>query len=92
MTSWAERVCLVVRVVSLTEKGPTSGPGVRLQVAPQMCFIWTISFTCFSCMDPMSPSPSSNSTRSESQKVVEPSFTWKAMFFPPYLHAVLKND
>lgn len=43
-------------------------------------------------MDPMSPSPSSNSTRSESQKVVEPSFTWKAMFFPPYLHAVLKND
>jgi hypothetical protein len=29
----------VVRVVSLTEKGPTSGPGVRLQVAPQMCFM-----------------------------------------------------
>jgi hypothetical protein len=26
---------------------------------------------------------------SESQKLVEPSFTWKAMFFPPYLHAVL---
>jgi hypothetical protein len=40
-------------------------------------------------MDPMSPSPSSNSTRRESQKLVEPSFTWKAMFLPPYLHAVL---
>jgi hypothetical protein len=45
--------------------------------------------TCLSCMDPMSPSPSSNSMSSESQKGVEPSFTWKAMFFPPYLHAVL---
>lgn len=41
MTSWAVSVCLRVRVVSLTEKGPTSGPGVRLQVAPQMC--------CMSC-------------------------------------------
>ena len=41
MTSWAVSVCLLVRVVSLTEKGPTSGPGVRLHVAPQMC--------CMSC-------------------------------------------
>jgi hypothetical protein len=41
-------------------------------------------------MDPMSPSPSSNSTRSESQKLVEPSFTWKAMFLLRYLHAVLQ--
>nr|CAB3450469.1 unnamed protein product [Digitaria exilis] len=31
----------------------------------------------------MSPSPSSNSTRRESQKLVEPSFTRKAMFLPP---------
>jgi hypothetical protein len=46
--------------------------------------------TCLSCMDPMSPSPSSNSTSRESQKLVEPSFTWKAMFLPPYLHAVLQ--
>ena len=40
----------------------------------------------------MSPSPSSNSTRRESQKLVEPSFTWKAMFLPPYLHAVLQRN
>lgn len=39
MTSWAERVFFVVRVVSLTENGPTNGPGVRLQVAPHMCFM-----------------------------------------------------
>lgn len=39
MTSWAKRVFFVVRVVSLTENGPINGPGVRLQVAPQMCFM-----------------------------------------------------
>lgn len=37
MTSWAVSVCLPDRVVSRTEKGPTSGPGVRLHVAPQTC-------------------------------------------------------
>jgi hypothetical protein len=49
MTSWAERVFLEARVVSLTENGPTSGPGVRLQVAPHMCFM---SCHCaeFACM------------------------------------------
>jgi hypothetical protein len=40
-------------------------------------------------MDPMSPS--SNSMRSESQKLVEPSFTWKAMFLLRYLHTVLQT-
>lgn len=37
ITSWAVRVCLPDKVVSRTEKGPTSGPGVRLHVAPQTC-------------------------------------------------------
>jgi hypothetical protein len=48
--------------------------------------------TCFICMDPMSPSPSSNSTSSESQKLVDPSFTRNAMLFPPYLQGVLQTD
>lgn len=46
-------------------------------------------FTCLMCMDPMSPSASSNSTSRDSQKFVEPSFTWNAMFFPGYLQGVL---
>lgn len=46
--------------------------------------------TSLICIDPTSPSPPSNSTRSDSQYSVEPSLTWKAMFFPRYLHGVLE--
>lgn len=41
------------------------------------------------CMVPISPSASSNSTRSDNQNGVEPSLTWKAIFLPGYLHGVL---
>ena len=47
--------------------------------------------TCCICIEPMSPSSSSNSTNNDSQKGVDPSLTWKAMFLPRYLHGVLKN-
>lgn len=39
MTSAAESVLLLDKVVSFTENGPLSGPSTMHQFAPHMCFI-----------------------------------------------------
>jgi len=72
-----------VEVTLWYEKRETKEVRARVWLLRKKSVTWRM------CMEPMSPSPSSNSTSRDSQKSVDPSFTWNAMFFPLYLHAVL---
>lgn len=44
ITYLAETVFFLVRLVNLTEKGPSRGPPTTHQVAPQICFMFNHTF------------------------------------------------